>query len=60
MGQVIKGNVVKVIAAFDKDLNIKWSTGPQKRSKLGFCWLFLLHIKVGFSLLENLKTTSDH
>ena len=26
MGQVIKGNVIKVIAAFDKDLNIKWST----------------------------------
>lgn len=63
MGQVIKGNVVKVIAAFDKDLNIKWFTGPQKRSnrnRRGFCWLFLLHIKVGFSLLENLKTTSDH
>ena len=25
MWQVIKGNVIKVTAAFDKDLNIKWS-----------------------------------
>lgn len=42
------------------DIELKGRTGPLRRSRLSFCWLFLLHINLGFPNFGEPKAVSGH